>query len=138
MAMLHFTDVFTSNERLPRLHKIQYMVDHARNKFKQAIIPHQKLCIDESIVPFKGRLLLKQYLPKKRNRFGIKLFVLFDVQTGFIVYFIVNSGKETNIEQIPSLGISGSVVITLLKDYFHCNRQFLSIIGILAQISSSI
>lgn len=121
-SMLHFTDVFTSNERLPRLHKLQFLIDHARNKFKEAIIPHQKICIDESIVPFKGRLILKQYLPKKRNRFGIKLFVLCDVKTGFIIDFIVYSGKETDMEIKPELGVSGSVVTALMENYLNSNR----------------
>lgn len=123
MAMLHFTDVFSSSERLPRLYKVQHVINHARNKFKQGMVPHKKLCIDESVVPFKGRLVLKQYLPKKRNRFGIKLFVLCDVETGYIIDFIVYCGTETDIEQISNLGVSGSVVVTLLNDYFDCNRQ---------------
>lgn len=122
LAMMHFTDVFTS-AGLPRLHKLQFVINHARQKFKAGLVPHQKLCIDESIVPFKGRLVLKQYLPKKRNRFGIKLFVLCDVETRYILDFVVYCGSETDIEQISELGVSGSVVVTLLKDYFSSNRQ---------------
>lgn len=74
--MLHFTD---QRENTTILSKIQKCVDHARQKFNNIITPYKNICIDESIVPFKGRLSIKQYLPNKRNRFGVKLFVLCDV-----------------------------------------------------------
>jgi hypothetical protein len=32
------------------------------------------LCIDETLVPFRGRLIFKQYIANKRHRFGNKLF----------------------------------------------------------------
>lgn len=88
LAMLSFCEAPAGTSSVPRLHKIKMMIDHARETFKTTFIPGKKMCIDESIVPFKGRLIIKQYLPKKRNRFGIKLFVLCDVETGYIVDFI--------------------------------------------------
>ncbi|CAG4952090.1 unnamed protein product [Colias eurytheme] len=123
LAMLSFCEAPAGTSSVPRLHKIKMMIDHARETFKTTFIPGKKMCIDESIVPFKGRLIIKQYLPKKRNRFGIKLFVLCDVETGYIVDFIVYCGSETEIETVPNLGLSGSVVTELLKDYYFCNRE---------------
>jgi hypothetical protein len=35
--------------------------------------PSEHLAIDEVIVLFKGRVVFKQYIPKKHKRFGIKL-----------------------------------------------------------------
>lgn len=67
LGMLYFCNPF------------QKVINHARQKYKQLLTPYKNVCVDESIVPFKGRLSMKQYLPKKRNRFGIKLFVLCDV-----------------------------------------------------------
>jgi hypothetical protein len=40
--------------------------------------PSEHLSIDEVIVKFKGRVVFKQYIPKKRKRFGIKMFKLCD------------------------------------------------------------
>lgn len=73
------------------------------------ITPYKNLCIDESIVPFKGRLSIKQYLPMKRNRFGVKLFVMCDVETSFIVDFIVYCGAGTQITDPCNLGVGGAV-----------------------------
>lgn len=122
LAMLSFSEVHDVSN-LSRLYKIEMMIDHARQKFRHTLVPGGKLCIDESIVPFKGRLVIKQYLPKKRNRFGIKLFVLCDVESGFIIDFIVYCGSQTQIEHVPNLGITGSVVTELVQGYYHSNRE---------------
>jgi hypothetical protein len=37
------------------------------------ISPGKTVCIDETIVPFSGQLLIKQYIPLKANKYGIKL-----------------------------------------------------------------
>lgn len=120
LGMLHFSE--PRQPQNSRLAKIESVISHAREKFKNLITPYQNLCIDESIVPFKGRLSIKQYLPKKRNRFGIKLFILCDVKTGVIIDFIVYCGANTEILDPANLGIGGAVVGTLLKDFYYSNR----------------
>lgn len=123
LGMLHFSAPNETSTSTSRLIKIQRIVDHARAKYQTVMTPYRNLCIDESIVPFKGRLIFKQYLPKKRNRFGIKLFVLCDVTTGIIVDFIVYCGASTQIIDPSNLGVGGAVVCTLLKEYFNTNRH---------------
>lgn len=120
LGMLHFS---RPNEENYILSKIQSCITHAREKFRNVITPHRNVCIDESIVPFKGRLSIKQYMPKKRNRFGIKLFVLCDVDSGVIIDFIVYCGANTDINDPANLGVGGAVVSTLLKDFFGSNRH---------------
>lgn len=117
LRTLHFSDPCTaSNERL---YKIRFVIDHLRQKFKFAFTPFKDLCIDESLMLRKGRLVFKQYIPSKRHRFGIKLFILCDVETGYVSDFIVYTGSETEINIIENLGISGSVVTTLLEPYLN-------------------
>ena len=68
---LHFAnnhDVSKTN----RLGKTKSIIDDFRQKFANCMNPSQNLCIDESLVLWKGRLGFKQYTPSKRNRFGIK------------------------------------------------------------------
>lgn len=122
LGMLHFSESGPRKDPDNILEKILIVINHSRQKYKDSFIPYQKLCIDESIVPFKGRLSIKQYLPMKRNRFGIKLFVLCDVESGIILDFIVYCGSKTNITRNDDLGVSGSVVATLLENYYGTNR----------------
>lgn len=43
---------------------------------------------DESMIAFKGRSMLKQYMPNKPNKRGYKVWCLADSTTGFITGFI--------------------------------------------------
>jgi hypothetical protein len=65
------------------------------------------LCIDESILSFKGRLAFKLSCPpsqKKKQHCGIKLFVLRDVGSSYILDFIVYCGNLTDITDTFNLG----------------------------------
>lgn len=116
LRLLHFSDS-QNQPNGDRLYKISAIVETLKMKFKSLFVPYKNLCIDESIMVWKGRLSFKQYVPTKRHRFGIKLFVLCDCQTGYVVDFLVYTGAATNIDENPALGISGSVVATLLAPY---------------------
>ena len=51
------------------------------------------MAVDEVIVKFKGRIVFKQYTPKKRKSFGIKMFKLCD-STGYTYAMNVYLGKD--------------------------------------------
>jgi hypothetical protein len=40
--------------------------------------PTENLTVDEIIVPFKGKVIFKQYIPKKHRWCGIKIYKLCD------------------------------------------------------------
>jgi hypothetical protein len=75
LSALNLSDnnISTSNNRL---YKIQPLIDLLVYEFNAARIPNDSVCIDESMVPFSGRLLFKQYNASKRHRYGIKFFKL--------------------------------------------------------------
>ena len=79
--------------------------------------PFQKLVIDESLILFKGRLIFKQYIRTKRNRFGIKIYVLCDCATGIVLDMIVYTGTDIDIPADDPLGHSGSVVKVMMEPY---------------------
>ena len=68
---LHFND----NEAIPkecpdRLYKIRPLIDLLKEKFRQ-FTPSEYICIDEQMVPFKGRSTLKQYNPHEAKEMGL-------------------------------------------------------------------
>ena len=67
---------------------------------------------------WKGRLRFKQYIPLKRNRFGIKLFLIVDWETGFILGFIIYTGAGTDYQKF-GMGIIGDIVTHFLQPYFY-------------------
>ena len=52
-----------------KLYKLRPLLDHFQERFSQ-IKPSDKLCIDEQMVPFKGKSHLKQYNPQKPKKWG--------------------------------------------------------------------
>lgn len=61
LSVIHVSD----NNTIPinnRLHKIQPLVDILVEKFNNVIIPEKIVCIDETMFPFRGRLIFRQYI----------------------------------------------------------------------------
>lgn len=122
LRLLHFSD----NTQPPvhgKLNKIKNVIDMFRAQFSSSFKPFRNLCIDESLLLFKGQLGFKMFIPSKRSRFGIKLYILCDCETGYILDAIVYTGNDTDYLDTENIGISGAIVTTLLKPYInkgHC------------------
>lgn len=97
-----------------------------KSQFQSQFYPFENLVIDESMILFKGRLSFKQYIKTKKHRFGIKLYVLCDCETGFVLDFLVYIGKNTDVTLIENLGSSGSVVVKLLEPHLNKGHTFYS------------
>jgi hypothetical protein len=50
--------------------------------------------VDEVIVSFKGRVIFRQYIPKKRKRFGTKIYKLCD-ESGYTYDMRVYMGRDS-------------------------------------------
>lgn len=116
LSMLHVSD----NKKAPpddRLYKIQPLIDILLHKYNSALIPEQNICIDESIVPFKGRLKFRQFISNKRHRYGIKIFKLC-TRDFYTSQYKVYSGKEATLGQ----SVSSKVVMELMEPYLDNGR----------------
>jgi len=100
-----------------RLFKVRGLVDLLVSKYKRAHIPEESLCIDESVIPFIGRLSFRQYLKNKRHRYGVKIFKIC-VHDGFTVDFRIYAGKEA----IQGLEVSTKIVMELTHEYLNFGR----------------
>lgn len=71
--------------------------------------------IDEFMVKFKGRTSMKQYVPIKPVKVGMKGFCRADADTGYVYYFYIYQGQEKQ----PSEGTLGERVCLLSYLYFR-------------------
>ena len=55
--------------------------------------PSEHLAVDEVIVKYQGRVIFRQYIPKKHKRFGIKIYKLCD-ETGYTYDMTVYLGND--------------------------------------------
>lgn len=119
LKMLHFSDN-NNVDKEDSLFKLRMIIDHLKSTYKRLLYPFRNVCIDESLMLFKGRLSFKQFIPSKRHRFGIKLFLLCDCETGYILDFIIYTGAKTEIKSFDEeLGKSGNIVYTLMEPYLN-------------------
>ncbi|KAK1882966.1 PiggyBac transposable element-derived protein 2 [Dissostichus eleginoides] len=112
---IHFAD---NTQLIPRgqpghdqLHKVRPLLTSLLESF-QAIPMDEGLCVDEQIVPFKGRSGLKQYNPKKTKHWGYKIYVLSD-SNGIAYNFQVHTGPMSPMDGMPDIGASGNIVLRL-------------------------
>ncbi|CAJ0932854.1 unnamed protein product [Ranitomeya imitator] len=67
---LHYSDNAQCPARddpnFDRLFKVRPVIEHFNKKFGEVYVPKRDICVDESLVHFKGRLGFRQYLPSKR------------------------------------------------------------------------
>lgn len=116
---LHFSDNENYNAEThpnPRLNKIWPVFDYINKKCSSLYIPERDITIDESLMLYKGRLSWIQYIPLKRARFGIKLYLLCESKSGYLYATIIYTGKGTIINNTKQdMPMSSQVVLSLLQ-----------------------
>jgi hypothetical protein len=107
-----------------RLGKIQPLIDMLVKTYNDAKIPGENVVIDESMIPFRGRLIFRQYLPNKSSKYGIKLYKLCD-SIGYTYKIIIYSGKDSNISLQTDFPVARNVVMKLMEGYLNEGRTLI-------------
>lgn len=47
-----------------------------QENFSAQQVPGEVVAVDETMIPFHGKLFFRQYIPKKASKYGIKMFKL--------------------------------------------------------------
>ena len=96
---LHFTNnsdymYQRTDPNYDRLWKIRPVITAISKKFLNTYNPHNTVSIDKAMIPFKGGCSLKQYLPLKPVKRGIKVWVRADAINGYVSELNVYVGKQ--------------------------------------------
>lgn len=111
---------FANNETAAtddKLYKISSLLEYLNKNFMSMYDPGESICIDETMVPFRGRLSFRQYIPGKRNKYGIKLFKLC-TKGGYTYRAKVYAGKEERAGR----SVASSVVLELMEKLLNTHR----------------
>jgi hypothetical protein len=87
--------------------------------FKKSYRPHQKLDVDESIVKFKGRCSVKQYMKNKPIKRGFKIWMLCD-QSNYNLQFEMYTGKCSS--NVVETGLGAKIVLNLMNEFVGKNH----------------
>lgn len=110
IRMLHFSTDDDAHKS-DRLHRIRKLVDLLNVSFKEHYTASEDICIDESMVPFRGRIIFRQYNKQKRHKYGIKVFKLCSIP-GYTHRLMVYGGKNDESITTPT-----NVVMRLCEDF---------------------
>lgn len=107
-----------NNNQMPtekdKLFKVRPVIESVLEKCKRVPIEEFQ-AIDEQIIPTKGRSGLRQYLPKKPNKWGIKVWARCGA-SGIVHQFEIYTGKGSADNDDPLMLMGGNVVLRLLSE----------------------
>ena len=75
-----------------RLVLVRPVMEYIRKRCSEVVVPTKNLSLDEGMMPYKGRLSIKVYNPKKPKKYGVKLFFITESTTGYVLDFSVYAG----------------------------------------------
>ena len=98
---------------MDRLVKVRTVMSYLAERFRSVYTPKQELSLDEGTMPWRGRLSFKVFQKDKPDKYGIKLYLLAEAQTGFIFELEVYTGVSRRNEDL----ITGMMTPLLNKGY---------------------
>lgn len=102
-----------------KLAKVRLFLEHLHAACKDNFNCGKNIAIDEAMIPYKGKLSIKQRILGKPVRWGIKLFRLCDSETAYVSRFEVYLGKARDNEDTSAIGKGGALVARLTNDFHH-------------------
>ncbi|CAH2209962.1 jg3638, partial [Pararge aegeria aegeria] len=114
----HFVDNEAPRDPQERLYKIKPLLDLVINNWKSLHTPGECIVIDESMMPFRGRISFRQYNPSKAHKYGLKIYKLC-TEEGFVWNYVIYIGRDP---EIADLDKPGSVVVQLCDGLLDTGR----------------
>ena len=93
---------------------ISWVLSRFVDNCQKAFIPDVSLTVDEQLFPTKARCRFTQFMPNKPDKFGIKFWILAELNSKYCLNLKPYLGKHE--ERVTSLGTH--VVMTVTKPYF--------------------
>jgi hypothetical protein len=62
------------------------LLSYMNKQFWRFLVPERELCVDETLVATKGHSIMRQYIPSKAAKFGIKLWMLCESATELFIH----------------------------------------------------
>ncbi|XP_022802105.1 piggyBac transposable element-derived protein 4-like [Stylophora pistillata] len=89
-------------------------------KFSDVWKPGKNICIDEGMIPFRGKVHFKVYNPDKPDKYGVKSYQLCDSSNGYCCRFEIYTG--VNPEPPSAKGKTYDLVMRLMQPYLNVGR----------------
>ncbi|GIY76629.1 piggyBac transposable element-derived protein 4 [Caerostris darwini] len=94
-----------------QLYKIRSMVNLFNTRLAEIYYPGREISLDEAMILLRGRLMFKQYIPDRCQKYAIKLYMI-TTPDGMVIKFMVHSGM---VDDSGGKGHAQKVVLNLLE-----------------------
>lgn len=95
--------------------KIEPFITKLFKKYQSGFYPFQEVCIDEMVIPYRGRWKYKQYNPNKPSKYHIKMYGFCDSTTGYCYNALAYMGSETSYSNKDLFGDSEKIFEHLMQ-----------------------
>lgn len=98
LRYLHCCPVMYHNTASPDYnpaYKVAEIRDYLESRYRVLFEPEQQLSLDETLIRAFGRMKFKVRIITKAARYGIKVYVLTDARTAYVLRVIFYTGKST-------------------------------------------
>ncbi len=94
-SYLHFPSETNDN-----VGKINTIINYINDKWYEYRPESFTFSIDETMVPFKGRLKLRQFMPKKPTKYGIKIFGISNSEDSYVLKWLLYPGAGYPLKNV--------------------------------------
>lgn len=105
----------TNRQVADKLAAAREMIDGFADKCRKFYCPSPFVCVDETLLSFRGKCPFKVYIPSKPDRYGIKVWSLCDNGTHYLCNFQVYLGKQGDTAEQNQ----GARVVSDLTEHLH-------------------
>ena len=118
LSYIHFSN---KEESLPsnRLAKIATMLDLMNENLQSLYQSGEEVVIDETLIPWQGRLVFRQYIPNKAHKYEIKLFKLCSIEGYTYNLSVYTAQSQDGTRQV---GLAKKVCTNLMSSLLNKGR----------------
>ena len=121
LSFLHLSDnrnyILRGQRGYNPLFKLGEVYDNILTRFKTVWYPGQHVCIDEGMIPFRGKVHMRVYAPDKPDKYGLKSYELCDSENAYCCVFRLYTGKTE--QAVSKHGRTYDLVMSLMHDYLR-------------------
>jgi len=97
--------------------KVNLYLERLAKNFQKYYVLGKNICIDESLLQYKGRNNMKFYIPMKPHKWGFKIHLLCDSDTHYLYNMLFDPGKvgKEFLQYDENNSLSENIVLKLLS-----------------------
>ena len=119
LGIWQFFHLADNSKALPKDHpqydksyKVRHFITKVVGNWQTSYYPDREVSVDESIIAFKGRTTMMQYMPQKPHKWGLKAWALCESKSGYAYNWGLYTGRKAGGVEV---GLAHAVVMEMCR-----------------------